>query len=368
MKYIFVLGRDPELSKAEIESYLEARKIPFTTIDNGKEALVIELSTFEKKIIKELGGTIKIAELLSSERRLDRIEYTLKEKELYKGSKNKITYSITALETDLDSFLEDYLKDYFKGMHLKALHKKEVSPSQLSQRKDALDFGVFRSHIGITIAVSNPKELKRRDLERPAVDHMKVISLRLAKILINLSEAKENSLFLDPFCGSGSILQEALLLGCKVRGVDKDPESIRQAKLNLEWLKQNYPLKEDYTLHYSDARKLTLYVPIKSIDAVATEPYLGPFIRKIPSIFEAITLIEDLTNLYAQVLNQLSQVLKKGKKLIFITPRFKTKEGKTLFLNFEVLAKEHGFDPEKKFFYAYPESKLLRDIHVLRKN
>lgn len=368
MNYLFILGRDPELARAELETYLETRGIPFKEIDSGKEAIVLDLKKFDKKILKDLGGTIKVAEVLSSEKRIDRIEYSLKSKELYQGTSNKLTYSVTGYQTDLDSFLEDYLKDYFKEIKVKAQLRKEQSPSKLARKEEFLDFIVFKSHIAITIAVSNPQELKKRDLERPAVDHMKVISLRLAKILINLSGAKEDSLFIDPFCGSGTILQEALLLGCRVVGFDKDVESIKQSKQNLEWLKKNYPLKYDYKLHIIDARKIAQFLPVRSVDSVATEPFMGPFIRKLPTIFQAQQQIQELSPLYASVLNQLSQVIKPGKKVVFVVPRFKTTEGKTVSMHFDEIAKDTTFDVEYKFFYAYKESKLLRDIYVLRKN
>ncbi len=368
MKYLFVFGRDPELSLAELESYLEARKITYKILDTGKEAAVFELNSFEKKIIHDLGGTIKIAEVISSETRIERVEHTLRSRDFYSGTKNKIIFTIQGLQTDLDSFLLDYLKEYFKSIKLKALYKKEITPTRLSKHEDFLDFVVFKSHIAITLAVTKPQELKTRDLGRPAVDYMKTISLRLAKILINLSGAKENSILLDPFCGSGTILQEALLLGCNVIGTDRDPESIRQAKLNLEWLKSKYPLKNSSRLNLVDARKLTLFVPIKSIDAVATEPFMGPFIRKLPNLFQAKELVEELSLLYRSTLNQLSQVVKQGKKVVIVIPRFKTTEGKTLFIDFEQIAKETTFNVETKFFYAYKESKLLRDIYILRKD
>lgn len=43
--------------------------------------------------------------------------------------------------------------------------------------------------------------------------------------MINISGIKEGVL-LDPFCGIGSILQEAVLMGFDIRGVDIDKNCI----------------------------------------------------------------------------------------------------------------------------------------------
>ena len=93
---------------------------------------------------------------------------------------------------------------------------------------------IYKKLIAKTIAVSNPLELKERDLGRPAVDYMKSISIRLGKILINLSKTKESQTLIDPFCGSGTILQEAMLNDINVIGLDVDKISVDQTKLNLE--------------------------------------------------------------------------------------------------------------------------------------
>ena len=123
--YLFALGRDPALSIAEIESYFTARNIQIKIVETGRHAIVLSTTILPTTIIKELGGTVTIGRVLSSEPRTDRIEYSLDQEPLYTGTKNKITYSLTGFETDLDSFLKDYLKNRFKNEHLKALLKKE---------------------------------------------------------------------------------------------------------------------------------------------------------------------------------------------------------------------------------------------------
>ena len=110
MLYLFVLGRDGELSKIEVESLLETKGINYKITDFNKNCLVIDCENINPKIINELGGIIKIAKVISSSNRYDQIEENLEKGELYTGVNNKIEYSIDAFNTDLDSLVQDYFR------------------------------------------------------------------------------------------------------------------------------------------------------------------------------------------------------------------------------------------------------------------
>ncbi len=367
--YLFVLGRDPELSKIEIESLLQNLNIDFEILDSNKNIAVVKLKKLDSRVLATLGGTIKVAEVISNTNRPEEIENNLENYEIYKGTKNKITYYIEVYATELLTLAEDFLKDYFKKIKLKATYRKQSSPSALTKKntEDFLELIIYKNFIGITTLISNPKELKERDLNRPDVDYMKSISIRLAKILVNISKVKESQLLIDPFCGSGTILQEALLNNINVIGLDTDRVSIGQTKKNLEWLKEAYPIKADYRLFNLDCRKLSSV--IKKADAIVTEPYLGPFIRKLPNIDDATEIISELTDLYDSLLKQANLVLSKGKRFIIIIPRLRTKESKTLFIDINDLAESNGFYlAYKPVLYAYQESKIIREICVLERN
>src|SRR5207237_8643787 len=86
---------------------------------------------------------------------------------------------------------------------------------------------------------------------------------KLARCLVNLSEARDGETFLDPFCGVGGIVIEASLLGCNVVGVDALSRMVRSARRNLA----HFGLKS-YGLLRSDARN----IPLRRVDAIATDP------------------------------------------------------------------------------------------------
>ncbi len=371
MLYLFVLGRDNELSKLELESVLETKGIKYRITDESKTVVVVDCDELNPKIINDFGGIISIAQVISNSSRIDQIEDSLSKAELYNGTKNKIEYYIDSFSTNLLSFVEDYLKDYFKSISVKALYRKESEPTKLIN-KDILENGVsiivFKNYIGKIIAITNPKELKKRDLGRPEVDYMKVISLRLAKIMVNISKVKENGTLLDPFCGSGTVLQEALLKGINVIGVDSDEESIKQAEKNTAWVVKEYNLKNKFQIINYDCRKLTDKIKENSVDAVVSEPYMGPYIRKLPNMIEARDLVLELSNLYDTLFSGLKKVVKKGGRVVIIIPKIRTKENKIAFIDFKTIAEKNGFNLDAKPIpYGYKENKILREIFVLEK-
>jgi len=369
-QYLFVLGRDPELSIIEIESLLETLNIDFEITDQNKSIAVISSEEINPNIINKLGGTIKIAKVISSSGRIPDIEENLEKEEFYMGTKNKAFYSVEGYQTGLTDLVTEIIKEYFKKIKVKGILKKDIEPSGMI-KKDFLETGVsiviFKNYIARTIALTNPLETKERDLSRPNVDYMKTISIRLAKILINLSQAKEGETLVDPFCGSGTLLQEALLKGINVIGIDKDPEAIKQSRENLEYIKNKYSIKMNYQLIRLDATKLSMAV--READAIVTEPYMGPYIRKLPTIAEAKNLSAELTRLYDAVINQASQILKKGKRIVIIIPRIRTRENKNVIISMDSIIEKTGlrkvYDP---VLYAYQKSKLHREIYVLEKH
>ena len=216
MKYLFILGRDIELSLEELKVFLKDSEI--LAIDNN--FLIAELKTLPSKLIEELGGTIKIAEIISEAETLNELEDNLNHHEFFQGSKNKPFYYITNYSDNFLEFVKDYLREYFKDQRLKATYKKpksnlkKVSPTELYKNgfpNQCIEIILYKNIVAQTVQVTNPAILEKRDILRPNIDYSYSISLRLAKILINLSEIKANQMLLDPFCNIGTILQEALI-------------------------------------------------------------------------------------------------------------------------------------------------------------
>jgi len=340
--YLCVLGRDPKLSLLEIISYCKRKNIQYTL--HSATSLVAHFSFSYPPNIKDLGGTVRIAEETTMEQLIQ--------------DNNKINFALTTI--DSKDILQK-LRTQWKEQGIKAMQKyasmRDIPPSKAKN----LDFDliVYRNVLYKVISISNPKEYKERDETRPAFDAKRVISIRLAKILLNLAQAKNE--IMDPFCGTGTILQEALLMGYNVKGIDL---STREAQQNLKWLGQH---QHKIKLYQGDVQEVLQR--LSSIETVVTEPYLGPFLKKLPSEGEANRIVRELEPLYKNVLTLIASRVKG--KIVIIVPQFRTRT-KTFSLNIAPMLEKAGLLPYSplpniKIPYKYEKlgAHLDRLIYIL---
>ena len=90
------------------------------------------------------------------------------------------------------------------------------------------------------IQVQDINSYVERDQVRPARDaKVGMLPPKLAQILINLcGDLPKKSRLLDPFCGTGVVLQEGALMGYEVYGTDLNPRMVEYSRRNLEWLRR----------------------------------------------------------------------------------------------------------------------------------
>ncbi len=315
MKYLFILGRNVDLSVAEIKAFLEKEGINFKIISKVKNGLLIETQRFLRGIVEKLGGTISIGEVLAE----GDIE-KLNTRPLYNVKGNKLNYVILDFNgKDMDR-VSFYFKNRFRKEGLKATEKKptgrikmqsgEEIPKVSSSLIDEQYFA-FENNFGRIIEESDFEKIEKRDMGKPVRRNELSISPRLAKILINLAQLKQGGTLLDPFCGIGTILQEALLQNMKVIGIDKDKKAIDCSELNLKWF--NFR-KENYKLINEDSSK----AKIPDVDAIATEPDLGELQRRIPSVEKAREITGKFEKMMVSVLRNLKKNVKG--RIVFTAP------------------------------------------------
>ncbi|MFO0702980.1 MAG: methyltransferase domain-containing protein [Candidatus Andersenbacteria bacterium] len=170
---------------------------------------------------------------------------------------------------------------------------------------------------GRTVAVQDFAAYGARDYGRPARDP-KTGSLppKLAQAMVNLAEVVPGGRIHDPFVGTGTVLQEALLLGYQTSGSDLDPGMVAKAKTNLDWLRTQYrPGLAASPLEAAPADKFT--APPASLDAVVTEGTLGHGPADAPAI----------TDLWRKVLVYVRPLLKPGGTIVLTWPVFTGPDG-----------------------------------------
>ena len=320
MKTFFILGRNPELSRAEIIEFLKARERTHKEILFEKNLLIIETNEGEKFNIQEFGGTIHIGTILSEGTTEDVTEY-LNKNEIIPA--DKFSYAIFGNQSS--ELLKNKFKERKKKATIKHGRKQIKFQNGKKQELPSADFYIFYHkhkesvYLGISNQNYNNTEIKKRDMQKPSRRESLAISPRLSKILINLSGAKPHDLLLDPFCGIGGILQEALVKKINVYGIDKDKQATEDAEKNLQWLTKNYEIKNRYTIENKDSRK----TPDLQFAAIATETPLGKILRKKPTDNEAKQIIQDFEAYIIPILKRLKKVKKPNAKIAITFPVIK---------------------------------------------
>lgn len=87
----------------------------------------------------------------------------------------------------------------------------------------------------------------------------------LARAMVNLSQVNDSIQLYDPFCGTGSILIEAAVIGSKIIGSDINDKMIQGSYLNLKAFRL-----QDINLFRADAKKICLR---KKFCVVTDPPY-----------------------------------------------------------------------------------------------
>lgn len=431
MNHVFIPGKNWRLSLAELLSFFEARKCSFRILDISKSHFVVAGDESLGSCIDELGGTTKIGRAITivpseivndaflrrkKEAQIEfrtRLSSNLVFDEVFKASPDRRLFGVSLYFENpvyyrVSRMTQRFLGSYFKkeleahgikskfmgfprNRKLPQLTQVEVLKKGLMEKSAEilLCIGEEQTIIAKTTSVHNPFEFQKRDVERPVQRRIFAIPPRLAKIMLNLSSCSSGKILLDPFCGVGTILQEAILAKAHVMGSDIDPWCIEASRKNLEWLKGEYGLKDaKYTVMVGDARNLTKQIGKETVDCIATEPDLGPALRHLPTVSYANKIFGKLKPLYFDFLEQANEVLKRGGKLVFVAPYIRTRVGEFVALNIDEEAGNLGFkatSPFEKGFFAEgnrlfrtlvgtscfvdmeKRHKIGREIHILQK-
>ncbi len=390
--YSFVSGKNWKLSLAEIISYFDSRNITFEVSEFSRSYFTIRTQReLEPSIIDELGGTLKIAKSYASvsskqvnlafekgdkeAKKMLKADLPLDElvSNIASADSGKTIFGVSVYWVDpafkkaasmMQRFFGSSLKDELKNQGKKARfmgfpHDREnpqLTPVEVlkqglleNRAEILLNVGEKTTQIGTTIAVHNPFEFQKRDLEKPVQRKIFGISPRVAKIMINLTHCTSGKVFLDPFCGVGTFLQEALLSRAKVVGLDINKWCVESAKRNLEWISSEYSLKDaDYAVVQGDVRRLTSKIG-DDIDCIATEPDLGPALREFPTVPYATKIVENLEPLFESFLGESYEILRCGSFLAVVSPFIKTRSGQPVTMKIEQIAADSGFNCVKPF-------------------
>ena len=400
MNYLAILGRQPEISIAELEAQLPnarfsmSHSLNFCYIDTQNDAILD---------INRLGGTIKIAVKLSEKpldflRNLPEGKITLGVSD-YSSHASKKSAATEALK------LKKILVRH--GRSVRVIENKTAELSTATSLHNGLSGNNERKVELIkvndnwfkVIGVQDIDAYSKRDQARPARDaKVGMLPPKLAQILINLcGPLKENSRILDPFCGTGVVLQEALLMGYRAYGTDINDRMVEYTNKNLSWLcdefqknsseggpepgkarisagrpwrraGQTRPEIEFFEIHQGDATSFQWQSPI---DAVACEGYLGKPMSTVPPEIKLKTEKQECRSIILGFLKNLAKQITPNTPVVIACPAWLREDGS--YSRLEILDEidNLGYNVNNKsregLLYHRESQIVARDIIILRK-
>lgn len=166
-----------------------------------------------------------------------------------------------------------------------------------------------------------------RDFGRPHRDaFVGMLPPKLAQTMLNLAGVQAGELVLDPFCGTGVVLQEAALRGCGVYGTDVNERMVRFSRDNLAWLKQQNarstasPASDEIYFEVADATSHTWRGPLPH---VVTETYLGQPLSGLPKPEKLSEIIRDCNTIIGKFLRNIRPQLAAGAQLCVAVPAWR---------------------------------------------
>ena len=319
---IAILGRQSKISLAELISLFGSAVEPW-----GEAAALVDADVE----LPRLGGTLKIGQIIADAADLHRLDW-----DRLLAGRAKLTLGL--------SFYGFRLTDrqiLSRGLELKqALRSRGVTlrivppaggalnaAAVLHNRllTDGLELMAVRASaktvIAVTEQVQDIEAYGRRDQARPERSaKVGMLPPKLAQIMLNLAAPDPAAPVLDPFCGSGVVLQEALLAGHPAVGSDLAPAMAQAADQNLRWLSNEYDGLPDWQILTGDARRLRWPQPI---GAVVSEGYLGPPLRQAPKPDQLRRLRAEIGGLVIETLGHLASQLPPGVPVVMALPAWR---------------------------------------------
>lgn len=348
MQTLVIHGRQPALGRAELESLYGNECLRGV----GSEATLVDMEP-EKINFFRLGGMVKFCKVLTVLETTDwqKIEQFLIDVSPGHASNmepGKLTIGLSAyglkvnpkrmMATGLK--MKNAIKNTGRTVRLVPNKQAALNSAQVLHNKLTRKLGwelVFvrwqqKTIVAQSIAVQDIEAYAARDQARPRRDaRVGMLPPKLAQVIINLAVGQSHPrLLLDPFCGTGVLLQEALLMGINAHGSDIDPRMIEYSKENLEWITQKsdkicpgavHPSKK-YSLETADATSVRV-----NADTVASEIYLGKPLSNLPKpeILEQFSLQCD--EILEKFLKNIAGQTKSGFRMCLAVPAWKTKKG-----------------------------------------
>jgi len=235
------------------------------------------------------------------------------------------------------SLLDEFRRAGFRKTRLLRPKGNELLADEVLSR-NSLDVIAFPYHggygLGPTSWVPDSAAMTDRGVSKPFPHSEISLSPRLASLLLNLSGLSPGKVVLDPFCGSGTILAEALVHSYRCIGFDSSESRARDARRNLSWVARG-SRGATFNVRVGDARELLTSLGATKVDGIVTEPLLLPALDARPRTSTATVLVERAGYVYADALESMAEVLSPGGRIVMVVPVVRTMEGREVSISLD---------------------------------
>jgi tRNA G10 N-methylase Trm11 len=412
MQSLCILGRQPALGLAELESLYGPDKLRLL----GSKAAIIDIDPC-LLVFDRLGGSVKFGKVLTE---LPTTNWKKIEKFLVEVSpghamsmpEGKMQLGLSVVEFDISLkqleatglTLKNAIRQTGRSVRLVPNNAAELSSAQVIHNRLTgptgwelvlIKDGNDRTVVAQTVKVQDIASYTVRDRGRPKRDaRIGMLPPKLAQIIINLAvgQLPEDMLesiceipagdviprpqlgqtILDPFCGTGVVLQEALLMGYDAYGTDLEPRMIDYSKENLSWLMLSGPAR-DFSIQLSPADAIT-YEWQSPIDFVASEAYLGRPFTAQPSAGILNQTVFECNLIIKKFLKNIHNQLESGTRLCLAVPAWQITAGQFKHLPLVDQISDLGYNRvsfkhvlDKELLYFREGQTVARELLVLER-
>jgi tRNA G10 N-methylase Trm11 len=409
MQSLIILGRQPSLGLAELISLYGEDKVEKI----GSTAAVVDVDPCNFRFDR-LGGSTKFGKLLTT---LNTTDWSEVEKFLVDASpdqsksmpEGKMTLGLSVYGYDMNFKailtagikIKKAVQKTGRSVRIVPNKTNELSAAQIIHNKLTSDKawdlliikGSKNTFIAQTIKVQDIAGYTRRDQRRPFRDpRVGMLPPKLAQIIINLSVGKipDNELssvcsennqeplssdnhkftILDPFCGTGVVLQEASLMGYSCVGSDIEDRMVDYSTKNLRWLKTEFKIEENQSQEIVGGDATTNKWP--RFDAIACESNLGKPLASLPTPQELKSVIKQANEVIEGFLKNLSGQTKSGQRFCIAIPAWQISQNSFQHLPVVDLIEDLGYNfvefkniSSEQLIYFRPGQVVARQLLII---
>lgn len=384
--YISILGRQPALGMAELERLYGASAVRwFSDI-----SAIVESDDFD---FERLGGSQKagrvVAELNGDWRRVS-MKLVSAYTQAWADHSGKITLGISAYGFKVSPrdvqktgiILKGKLKE--KNVSLRLIPNADIALNTATSHHNKL--GLSNNHVELlvvrasngkvviaeSLGAQNITALARRDQERPKRDaFVGMLPPKLARMMVNYTGISSGRI-LDPFCGTGVLLQEAALLGYDTYGTDLVDKMVDFTTVNMKWLAETHHTETAVAVEQGDAMTHHWKAPI---DAVSCETYLGQPFSAPPSPSKLEEVRGNCNHIISTFLKNIASQLEPGTPLCVGVPAWRDSIGNVTHLPLIQQLEKLGYKeielknvrPEQLLYYREDQI-VARELLLLEKS